>query len=796
MATDNEDQPRHEKLVAGIASVALTEVERTVPADEAPPLPPNAELRLIGKSVPRWNGRQKVTGAVRFTADIQLPGMLHARLLRSPLPHARIRSLDTSAAARHPGVRAVLVLLGPNGASMSTSVSAEEGVEATRRNVPPIALYAGAAVAAVAAVSAQAADEAARLIKVDYEPLPFVVDMDDARAPAAPVVFETLDVQSGFGASGLVTAGLPLKGNVRGPAKDGRGDIAAGLAAAEVVVEGEYRTQVQSHCCLEPHGIVADWRADGLTVYISTQHTAGVREELARAFALPLSRVRVIVDAMGGGFGSKSTLGTYGRAAVALSRKAGAPVRLVLERHEEQIDTGYRPATWQHLRIGARRDGTLAAISLLSYGTAGTALGAGVGNIASRMYACPNFDESHYDVFINAGAGCAMRGPGNVPGAFALEQAIDELAGKLGLDPIALRDRIDLSPARHEERRVGAELIGWSRRHAAGVETTPVKTGLGMAQSFWIANVQVNATCEVRIMRDGSVEVRSSVQDIGTGIGTVLAQVVAEELGLNADDISVRIGDTEYPAGPPSHGSRTTASITPPARNAAHQACRKLFALAAPLLGTTVDDLAARDGRIVSLSNPARAMTFRDAAGHMRTEQIAVSASRADDYNGFHARSGDAAGALTDLGGVHFAAVTVDTETGLVRVERFVAVHDCGRPMNPKQIESQVHGGVLQGLGYALMEERILDRQTGHMVNANLEQYKLPGVHETPRIDVRVIENYQGYSSTDAYGMAEPASIATAPAIANAIYNAIGIRLRALPMNRAAILTALAAGRT
>ena len=295
-------------------------------------------------------------------------------------------------------------------------------------------------------------------------------------------------------------------------------------------------------------------------------------------------------------------------------------------------------------------------------------------------------------------------------------------------------------------------------------------------------------------MRDGSVEVRSSVQDIGTGIGTVLAQVVAEELGLKPEDVVVRIGDTDFPAGPPSHGSRTTASITPPARNAAYRVCQRLFALAAPVLGVAADDLQARDGRIVSRADPARAIAFRDAAAKMRTEQIVVQASRADDYDGFRARMGDAALAQNDLGGVHFAAVSVDTETGLVRVERVVAAQDCGRPMNPRQIESQVQGGVLQGLGYALLEERVFDRQTGHIVNANLEQYKLPGAFEVPSIDVVTIENYQGFSSTDAYGVAEPATIATAPAIANAIYNAIGVRLRALPMNRSAILAALAAG--
>ncbi len=795
MSTQPQDSPRRETLPFGIAGASLAQVERTVPADEAPPLAPNAELAQIGKSAPRWNGEEKVTGAVRFTADIVLPGMLHARLLRAPLPHARIGAIDANAAQRHPDVRAVHVILGPHGGG-TASVSADEDVQATRRVEEPVALYAGMAVAAVAAVSPEAAEEGVRLIKVDWQPLPFVVDMDDARAAGAPVVFEKLDVQAGFGASGLVTAGLPLNGNVRGPATEARGDSAAGFATADLIVEGEYRTQAQSHCCLEPHGIVADWRTDGLTVYISTQFTAGVREELARAFGLPLNRVRVIVDAMGGGFGSKATLGYYGLAAVALSRQAGAPVRLVLDRREEQVDSGYRPATWQRLRIGARRDGGLSAISLLSYGSAGTALGAGVGNVASRLYTCANYEEAHYDVLTNAGPGCAMRAPGAVPGAFALEQAIDELAETLGIDPIALRDRIDASPARREERRVGAERIGWSRRHAAGAETGPIKTGLGMAQSLWSANVQINSACEVRVLRDGSVEVRSSVQDIGTGTGTVLAQVVAEELGLRPEDVAVRIGDTDFPAGPGSGGSRATASITPPARNAAHQVRRRLCALAAPILGVEADDLEARGGRIVSRSDPARAMAFRDAAAKMRTEQTVATASRADDYAGFRSRVGDGASAQNDLGGVHFAAVTVDTESGLVRVERVVAAHDCGRPMNPAQIESQVHGGVLQGLGYALLEERILDRKTGHVVNADLERYKLPGAHESPRIEVLLIENYQGFSATDAYGVAEPATVPTAPAIANAIYNAIGVRLRALPMNRAAILAAWAARRT
>jgi len=765
---------RTETFPSGIASVGLGAVERQVPRDEPPPLPPNAALAIIGKPIPRQDGRAKVTGATRFTVDIDLPGMLYGRILRSPLPHAEVRAIDISAAVRHPGVRAVLLVAGPDNPAGA------------------ILRYVGAPVAALAAVSMDAAQEALRLIQIDYKPLPFVVDLDTAREPAAPPVHNAASAPVGHASGFPAPRGLPLNGNVRGPATNRRGDAAQGFAQADIVVEGEYRTQVQTHCCLEPHAIVADWRADGLTVHMSTQFTAGVRHELAEAFGLPLSRVRVSVDGMGGGFGSKSMLGNYGRIAVALSRQAQAPVRIILDRQEEQMDSGNRPGTWQRLRVGARRDGSLTAISLSSYGAAGVGLGGGVGNVAQTLYTCPNFEAAQHDVFTNAGPGCAMRGPGNTPGAWGLEQAIDELAERLSIDPLALRDRIDPSPVRREERRIGAERIGWRRRHAPGADPGPVKRGLGVAQSLWGANVHIDSACEVRVMRDGSVEVLSGVQDIGTGIGTVLAQVVAEELGLLPENITVRIGDTEFPAGPPSYGSRTTASITPPARTAAWRVLQSLFAEAALTLNTAPEDLIARDGRILVRDEPSHGMSFREAAALLRTDRISAVAARSDDYGGFRQRMGDVAAlARQDLGGVQFAEVVVDTETGIVRVERVVAVQDCGRPMNPLLIESQVQGGVLMGLSYALFEDRILDQHTGRMMNPNLEQYKLAGPRETPAIDVVVLENYQGNSATDAYGIAEPSNIATAPAIANAVYNAIGVRLRDLPMTPAAVLAAL-----
>jgi xanthine dehydrogenase YagR molybdenum-binding subunit len=774
---------RSQTYPVGISSVSLGEIERRVPVGEAPPLSPNAQLAVIGKSIPRMNGRAKVTGAAKFSVDVKLPGMLHARLLRSPHPHARILSIDTGVAEHYPGVRAVHILDEVVGRAVETTPPA--GQDGRRL------LYVGDPVAAVAAVTPEAAQAAVDLIKVEYQPLSFVVDLEDARKPDAPKVFDGPVHGESFAGGVLAGGTAPQQGNVRSPNKTGsRGNSAAGLAEADVVVEGEFRTQVQTHCCAEPHGLVADWRQDGLTIYKSTQFTAGVRAELATAFGLPLSRVRVIVDAMGGGFGSKSSAGNYVRVAVALSRRAKAPVRLVLDRHEEQIDSGNRPATVQHLRVGARRDGALTSISLDTYGTAGVGLGAGVGNFAQTIYECPNFEISQSDVFINAGPGCAMRAPGNVPGAFGFEQIIDEVSEKLGMDPVALRDRIDPSPVRREERRIGTERFGWHRRRTAGSESGPIKRGLGMAQSLWGANVQINSSCEVRILRDGSIEVLSSVQDIGTGIGTVLAQVVAEELGLRPEDITLRIGDTEFPAGPPSYGSRTTASITPPARNAAHQVLSKLLEAIAASFGTEPENLVARSGRIATTNN-SRSISFREAAAQLPTDQISAVASRSDDYGGFGRRMGDAAMAQSALGGVQFAEVTIDTETGIVRVERVVAVHDCGRPMNPLQIESQVQGGILQGLSYALFEERILDRHTGHMLNPNLEQYKIVRAGETPLIEVHLLENYQGMSSTDAYGIAEPATVATAPAIANAVYNAIGVRLRQLPMTPAAILAAL-----
>ncbi len=789
----NLQAERRMKVAVGIPGVSLGEIERTVPFDEPPALPPNEKLQVIGKRARRLDAELKVTGEARYTADVQLPGMLYGRILRSPIPHARVRTIDVAPAERHPAVRAVHVLDTVTG-------SAVESEPGHARNEPkptgklPVIRYVGQPIVAVAALTPEAAEEALGLIKIDYETLPFVTTMEGARAGDAPLVFPGPTEQGESGGGGGAAKNVPQKGNVRGPSAGelfggNRGDVAKGFAEAEVTAEGEFRTQVQTHSALETHGMVADWQPQGLTVYISTQGTADVRTDLADLFDLPKSRIRVISEFMGGGFGAKFGPGNYGVAAIHLSKKAGAPVKLMLDRREEHVAVGNRPSTHQKLRVGAKKDGTLTAVDLAAYGTAGTGLGAGVGWAAQMMYPCPNFRGEQYDVFINAGPGCAFRAPGQPQGVFAMEQVIDEIAEKCGIDPLALRDKIDPSPMRREQRRIGAEKIGWKSRRAPGSDTGPVKRGIGMAQSEWPRFVNLDSSCEVRINQDGSVEVRSSVQDIGTGIRTVLAQVVAEELGLKTEEITVRIGDTLFPAGPSSGGSVTTGSITPAARNAAWQARQKMLNQVAKKLEVKPDDLVTRDGRVFAANAPGKGMSFKEAAKNLRTDAVASIASRSEDYDGEELKG------LKRIryGGVQFMEVSVDTEVGLIKVEKVVAVHDCGRPMNPLQLESQINGGIIQGLSWALYENRHLDEKSGVMVNANLDQYKILGARETPPIEIVILEEYFGRSSTDAGGIGEPSLIATAAALGNAFYNATGVRMRNLPMNAQTIIPTLAA---
>lgn len=767
---------RKEIFPHGIPGHNLGEIEREIPNDEPPAWPVNDKLKVVGKRIRRNDALAKVTGRAKYTSDMQLPGMLYAKMLRANVPHARIISIDTAKAERHPGVHAVHVFTTEDDSSKYQDVK-----------------YVGQPLAGVAADSLDIAKEAIALIRVEYETRPFVIDTEEAMKVGAPLVYdEPIGEQTDGGDVGVTHDGSEGKGNLRGPTTSSflggaRGDLDEGFSDADVILDRTYRTQVHTHVPLETHGMVIDWKPDQMTVYASTQSTKGVRDGLASYFDLPKNKVRVICEFMGGGFGAKHSAGTFGPMAAELSRKSGRPVWLMLDRKEEHIAEGNRPNSIHQLRIGAKMDGTLTAIKQVSHGTAGVALGAGVGRVAQGLYACPNFSTEQYDVLTHAGPGAAWRAPGNVQGAFGVEQAIDELADMIKMDPLAMREKIDTSEVRKVLRQRGAKSFGWKHR-APGSDKGRIKKGIGVAQSTWPRFVNLDSTVEVKMYSDGTVEVRSGVQDIGTGTKTILAQVVAEELGLKAEDITVRIGDTIFPDAPGSGGSIVTGAITPPARNAAYLVKQKLFKQVAPQLEAEPSMLTVSEGMIMHKDDASKKISMRDALRRMRTGQIEASASRSDDYGGFKQPWGLAYG---DLGSVQFAEVSVDTETGFVKVERITAAHSCGRPLNITQIESQVNGGVIQGVSYALYETRVMDNRTGHMMNANVDQYRMPFAKEIPDIDIIIVEEYSARSSTDAYGIGEPANIATAAAVANAVYNAIGVRLYEIPITPASILKAL-----
>jgi len=764
-------------MPVGVPGYTLHDEPRQVPVTEPPVWPVNQDLKFVGKSHERWDGLAKATGRARYTADLQLPGMLYAKFVNATVPHANVVSLDTSAAESYPGVKGVYVVQHAMG-------NAELRNPALDKGNYPVVRYAGQPVAAVAATTPSAAEEAAALVKVKYDSLPFVVDQDKARAAGAPQVFPGPADEEGTAGGGGGPHGVPQTGNVHGPSLKKVGNIEQALKDSDVVVEGRYITQVQTHSALETHGVVADWKPDMLTVWASTQGTASVREELAGYFKIPMTQVRVITDFMGGGFGAKFGAGNFGVAAAALSKKTGAPVRLMLDRQEEHLSVGNRPSSDQMLRIGAKKDGAITGIHLVSFGTSGCGTGSGCSGPAQNLYKYASIHTEDNDVFTNAGPGTSMRAPGHPQGAFALEQAMDELAVKLNMDPLELRERSDPHPVRKVERQVVRESALWkSRNPVAGADRGPIKRGVGFAQSVWYRFVSMSSAAEVRIHKDGSLEVLSAVQDIGTGIKTVMAQIVAEQFGVPPAQISVKAGDTNYPEGPNSGGSVTTLSLTPAVRDAAWQASRKFLADIAPALGAAPADLELIDGEVRSKSGKFAPLAFKRAASRITTNQIAVQSKRIPDY---------APGKNLTYGGVDVAEVEVDTELGRIHVKRVLSVHDCGRPMNPALVISQINGGVIQGISYTLFENRLLDPAYGLMVNPNLEMYKIAGSREMPEIDVRLVEAYIGQTSTDASGIGEAAGIVSiGAAIGNAVYNATGVRVRRTPMTPAVVLAAL-----
>ncbi len=737
--------------------------------------PANSPLAVIGKGHARLEGNEKVTGRARYTCDVRLPRQLYAGVLRSPHPHARITHIDTSAAESLPGVHAVLSSANaPRIAWYDDSFIFDE-----------IVRFIGDEVAVVAAESEDIAQDALRLIDVTYERRPFVTDLEAALEPDAPRIRE----------DGNLTTD---------PKVYDRGDAEAALRNSDVVIDGVYHTSAAIHNSLEPHGCTASWEGDQLTLWNSTQSIFTIRQEVAQALGLPEHRVRVIKEHMGGAFGAKQISWKQDVIAALLSKQAGRPVQLMLDREAENVAVGNRPATRQHVRIGANRDGTLTAISADIAQARGAYLTGGeasnVSGIYQTLYRCANVHTNELSVYINAGPAVAFRAPGHVEAAFALEQAMDDLAGELKIDPIDLRRRNYSEVEQLENKpytlpeglklcydKVSAAVEWDSYQKPAPVGSR--RRGVGFAAHDWAAGSgHPPGYAWIDLLEDGTANVVTGTQDIGTGTRTGLAQVAAEELGLPLDRISFRLGDTGVgPYAPASSGSATQATIGPAIRAAATDIKTQLLQVASAILEIHASRLSVREGSILVDGDPERATPISKI-----TQQIGP-----HTLQGRGARSPNPEDKAIRTFGAQFAEVEVDIETGEISLLRIVTAHDVGRIINPTIIDSQVIGGVTQGIGFALTEERIIDHRLGRVMNANLEEYKIPTVADVPGIThVHVDVADTEANSTGAKGVGEPPLVPTAPAIANAIFDAVGIRLRTNPFSRERVLNQLASQAT
>ena len=723
--------------------------------DEVETWPEDAELDVVGKPATRLDGPIRTSGAARYTVDVALPGMLHALVLRAPVARARVTALDLEAARATPGVRGVLGPGDPTAMGGDPVLTGEPG-------------WAGAPVAAVAADTPEAA--AAGIA---------------ALAPA----FETqppLDVE----------AGLDEQRFTEEPRETVRGDPDAALAAADARVELTCETPAHVQSPLEPHAAVARWDGDSLTAWVSTQGMFDARQELGRRFGLQPEQVRVISEFIGGGFGAKQGAGVEAILAAELARATRRPVRLALDRHEEQVVGGRRAWTRQTVTLGARRDGTLTGIELAAV----VAMGAGgwifpVAEPALSIYACPNVRAMVFPVRTSLRAQNAFRAPGVVEGVTVLEQAMDELAGALGMDPLELRranhvDRDQGSGLPYSSKRLlacydrAAELAGWDGRDSLrATQHDGLLRGMGCASQIWWGGGGPPAHATVRLDSEAHALVTTGIQDIGTGTLTSARMVAAEELGLPLGHVVARGGDTAPNLyGPVSGGSMTTPAVMPAVRSAAGKVRRILLGLAADVLEIAAADLTIENGRIRSRDG-ALDIDVVEVTGKLGNATIDGTGARGPNPDGFR----------VNTFGCQIAQVAVDPGTGVVTVERVVAVHDVGRIVNPLAASSQVEGGVIQGIGYALSEELVVDPTTGMPVNGHLDDYKVPTIADVPEIIVDFPNVADpNLPNLGAKGLGEPPIVPTAAAIANAFAHATGRRVAAIPLTPARVLETLA----
>jgi xanthine dehydrogenase YagR molybdenum-binding subunit len=531
---------------------------------------------------------------------------------------------------------------------------------------------------------------------------------------------------------------------------------------------------------MESHGCVCEWEGDKLTAWVSTQGVHASRQQFADGLKIPQANIRCITQYMGGGFGSKTNIGAEGLICARLAQQATAPVKLFIDRKEEHLDTGNRPSAFAKIRAGVSADGKLTAFDGQSWGTGGA--GAAAGFPLPYIYQFPNRRRAHTDVYVNAGQQRPMRAPGHPQGCFLTEILMDELADRVRMDPVEFRiknlPQASPNAAWGDYFRQGAKAFGWDKRHPTGDPTPgPIKSGFGVSAHQWGGGGRAGrAHCD--ITSDGGVVMKAGTQDIGTGTRTIVAMLTAETLGLPVSAVRPEIGDTMYPACGASGGSTTAASISPAIRIAAGKALDQLFEKVAPQLGVSADMLVADAGRIHVKGNTSKGMTWKDACKLIGTESISADGEW------------EAGLSSTGTSGVQFTEVDVDIETGIVKVRRVLTVQDCGLIVDRLTAESQIYGGIIGSLNFALFEDRILDRVTGQMVNPNMESYLLAGMSDIPKIDIMLVDTPL-QRSRGVIGIGEPPTVSTASSIANAVRNATGATVRSLPLHPHKILAAI-----
>jgi xanthine dehydrogenase YagR molybdenum-binding subunit len=758
---------------------------------------PYTTTHVVGKPIVRVDGYERVSGLADYYGDMRLPGMLYGALVGCPYPRAWVNRVDATRAVSMPGVHAVIHAASDisRGKVFWSWYRPEEEIEIFDSHCR----YEGWAVAAVAAETPYQAWDAAQAVQVDFKPLPFSTEPRKSLEPGAPR--------------------LDTKGNIIDKRTYERGDLGKGFSEADVVLEEEFTTACINHNVVEPLGCLMSWDGDELNAWLPCQGVHPLQGDLARAFDLPHSKVRVISHYIGGAFGSRAFMLPHQVITGLLAKETGRPVKLSLTREQEYLMGGNRPETAIRIKVGAKKDGALTAIDYDVLVTSGPYQGG-----ASRtdyplreLYNVSNLRAVTTDVRTNADLAQPMRAPGHPQCLFALDQMMDMLAEALHIDPVELRLKNvptvnlaveGLPPFSSEGLKKsitgGAEAFQWQKSRERAAQTRKngghIRRGTGMACSSWAwGKALPPSTVVLKLFADGSVNLALGVSDLGTGAKTLMAQVVSEELGIAPELIEIENADTAttpwtFFAG----GSKTTPTDCVAVRNAAIQVKQQLATLAAEDLGVNASDLNLSGGEVLALytlppTEVHGSETKIDTSNRIKiTDITGLKAKRC--IIGVGTREPDPKDVSIKPFGAHFAEVEVNVKTGEVKVLRLLGATDTGRVMNPKTYNNQVFGGMFMGLGQAMMEERILDRgRTGKRLNKNMHDFKSPGIMDAPLSGMTSVPvgTANPSNSVGAIGLGEIVCIPPPTAIANAIYDAVGVRMTRMPMNPKALLEAL-----